>query len=201
MKVPFILSIFSQTKSLFQFAKNHIYLKRKKKRIPTYDSSFSDDEEDEGNSFFEKVQKFFNVKKKNLLRKITSKIDDQTDSTYLKIKINHKIQPESYSIEDILNPKFIKKGKTIRTTHAQQFEILYNMKKSPNYFLDFLQYLNKKKKVKFKAMGKQSLFFPTEERQSLFAKKASLVHKKSFKNTSLKEKKEEGLGREINEII
>ncbi len=173
-------------------AKNHIYLKKKKKKIPTYDSNLSDDEEEEGNTFFEKIQKFFNVKKKNLLRKITSKIDDQTDSRYLKIKINHKGIHESYSIEDVLKPKFIHKGKgkTFRQTRGKSIEIIYNMKKSPNYFLDFLQYLHKKKKVKFKPMGQKSLFFKNlEERQSLFTKKTSIIRKKTIKNLGLKIKK------------
>lgn len=110
----------------------------------------------------------------------------------MKIKINNKIQHESYSIEDVLEPKLLKKGKTFRIANEKQFEIIYNMKKSPNYFLDFLQYLNKKKKVKFKPMGKQSLFLQTDARQSIFGKKASFAPKRGSKHSSIKKKIKKG---------
>ncbi len=105
-----------------------------------------------------RIMNFFVVGKRTFLRVKSNRIDEETDPHYLKIKVNHDSFYESPSKFEVLetlqiNQQFIlnKKRRFIGKNFGKN---VLKMKKNDNYFVDFLSYITKKKKVKIKTIQK-----------------------------------------------
>ena len=104
-----------------------------------------------------KILKFFLVGKKTLLRVKSDRIDEDTEAHYLKIRVNNVLVYESPSQYDVMESLMIKEmilHKKRRFFNQEHGKTEYHMKKNDNYFVDFLSYITKKKKVKIKTMKK-----------------------------------------------
>ena len=106
-----------------------------------------------------RIMKFFVVGKRTLLRVKSNRIDEDTDPNYLKIKVNHDSLYESPSKYEVLETLSISENfilnKKRRFVGKNVMKTVLKLKKTDNYFVDFLSYITKKKKVKIKAVKKQ----------------------------------------------
>lgn len=102
-----------------------------------------------------KVMSYFAVKRKNLM--MTEILEEEkTNPKYLKLKINHKKEYESESVEDVMEEKKIIREKLEKKCMEEKMKrttIFYSLKKNKNQFMNFLRYLSKKKRTSFKALN------------------------------------------------
>ena len=145
------------------------------------------------------------MKDKNLIRKKSSKIDQNTNPRYLKLKINHKKEYEDLSKDDVLEiitNKRLEIEKTALELLKKKQKVLLSLKKNKNYFIDFLRQMNKNNHHSIKPIGKDGLihdFLATNYNKKLSRKftttnkKPSLTenYKNSFTKPSI-EMKEKG---------
>lgn len=108
-----------------------------------------------------RILKFFLVGKKTLLRVTSNRIDEETDPNYLKIRVNHDFLYEGSSKYDVLEQLFINEqfilNKKRRVFEKNLPKLSLKLKKNDNYFVDFLSYITKKKKVQIKSFKKSFL--------------------------------------------
>lgn len=105
--------------------------------------------------FQNKILKLFQIKKKNFIKRISHKIDDETEPFYLKTIVNHKKEVQCYSACDVLEIHVTRHEKMIemqKKSRRRSTILKFNLKKTNNYFLEFVTYLQKKKNINLKPM-------------------------------------------------
>lgn len=132
----------------------------------------------------------FNLQRRNFVRRKSHKIDLDSDSRYLKIKINHSKKYSDFNIEDVFEIRKIRENefnKSQKKLRKESVNVKFNLKKNKNYFLDFLNYLKKKKHVNLKPMrGFETISSPNKTIKSVRSLKKTQITSTGANLKSLK---------------
>lgn len=111
------------------------------------------------NKYTSRILSYFVIKDKNLIRKKSSKIDQNTNPRYLKLRIDHKRAYDAQSKDEVLEKTFLEKQASEQKAleaKKQRQRIIYQLKKNKNYFIEMLRDLNKTNQNCVKAIGPAS---------------------------------------------